>query len=83
MTLTDKTKVGEGNHPGKTDYSPHMCQDRSVSLCKQEPVTKCRVEDPSPLNTIPLSEQLQSSRSNCTLLLTFGLQVISQNLDLL
>lgn len=40
MTLTDKTKVGGGNNPGKTDYSPHMCQDRSMSLCKQEPVTQ-------------------------------------------
>lgn len=82
MTLTDKTKVGEGNNPGKTDYSPHMCQDRSMPLCKQEPVTKSRVEDPSPLNTILLSEQHQNSY-NCTLLVTFGLQVISQNLDLL
>lgn len=83
MTLTDKTKVGGGNNPGKTDYSPHMCQDRSMPLCKQEPVTKSRVEHPSPLNTIPLSEQPQSSCNNCTLLVTFGLQVISQNLDLL
>lgn len=82
MTLTDKTKVGEGNNPGKTDYSPYMCQDRSMPLCKQEPVTKSRVEDPSPLNTIPLSEQHQNSY-NCILLVTFGLQVISQNLDLL